>query len=88
MTTHDIDETLKKIDKDLAENEQPLPKAAPTQHHLNQRPPEREVDLTVASFEPERLRELQELASLARVRYVKRSLLLASIIRTSASAKL
>ena len=48
MTTHDIDATLEKIDKDLAENEQPLPKAAPTQYGINNRP--REIPQEFASL--------------------------------------
>ena len=39
-TDKDIDKTIEKIDADLKANEQPLPKAAPTQYRLHQRPRE------------------------------------------------
>lgn len=40
-----IDETIKRIETDLAENEErPLPKAAPTQHHINVRPAEMSIE--------------------------------------------
>lgn len=37
----DIDKTIKKIENDLEENEQSLPKYAPTQHGINCSPSER-----------------------------------------------
>ena len=42
MKTDDIDKTIENIGEVLAENEPPLPKAAPTQHGIDQ--PPREID--------------------------------------------